>query len=901
MMEQKINEKNLKNVFSVWLTDGQDNNGLASLTPVMEAFKNSLEAKGVSIAVHCIGFGSGHDATLLTKLSQSGTRPGTFQYVPEGGRIPVAVNNVYELAYESTTWARLVSQGGAVSYKVNVDKDGDEESKTPGLKALVYISENDLEDCKIEIHKGSNVVSVELEPTRGDSKNFFDLVDLVTRFISFKVSQALEQGTQGAGEKLRELCPLLDEMDRRLENLLQESKRLRPYKQKQLASFFSATKDLISFYFSTLGTIGGGEIGNETLAQLNGYANKVSLRKNLEKKIAKEAGPNLPLLFQADDQTEELMHDFERKELVERYPDFQRQGTCILSGKNWIDAVTSGDCLCLTFCVERPQNLEGNPLDIKITNISSAIISHDTFLESPLFETKAGQLIQGPRSYQHGQPTPSAHTLDPKLPHEPLNAVIPLFLSPEHWKIAKLRLNSMLAYDITVDVLGFKPDQLLYFPFMLLCKSFELNLPKISPETHSLIQETCRQIYLDNQDTMLKSLKDKVENYIAVAAIRLEDSIPSNQIFLSQLYIANLVGDITEFREILPFVFEEEVRRSFKYPETKFHELCIKLLKVDATKEIEAVKTSFVDKKSSFAQRFLVLLESVTGVKETEEVKKEEDAKQEEPVAVAQKHEFKERILELSAETNEAIDKLYSELQHQAFGAFSQLLSVLGLSVNTLEDLNLTENEQKLAFLLQVIGHHKILDRKEAINTNAYTNSFDKEASVAFIQNSYTAALNREVLSFKSQLIAQLEGKEAQQKALTFAMTDDLNEAAGLAHGLHQGDIGFPLFAKSLAMSHVPHVIEKAKMLVTGQYKGVKLIMDNLKLNPKFIEWKPKKKFTHKIYLAHKDNVRKEDWFEAFPHQRDHFEHVFMRSSGTFVPYTKPRSNCRDKRHFNKP
>ena len=98
-MTEIIIEKSLKNVFCVWLTDGQDNQGLNTLIPVMDNFKSVLESSGVSIGVHCIGFSSNHDATLLTRLSQSGTRPGTFQYVPEGGRIPVAVNNVYELAF----------------------------------------------------------------------------------------------------------------------------------------------------------------------------------------------------------------------------------------------------------------------------------------------------------------------------------------------------------------------------------------------------------------------------------------------------------------------------------------------------------------------------------------------------------------------------------------------------------------------------------------------------------------------------------------------------------------------------------------------------------------------------------------------------------------------------------
>ena len=102
-MQVKIRQNNLKTVFAVWLTDGQDNKGLNSLIVLMDKFKEDMENNGNSIAIHTIGFSPDHDASLLTRLSQSGTRPGSFQYVPPGGRIPVAVNNVYELAFVSTT------------------------------------------------------------------------------------------------------------------------------------------------------------------------------------------------------------------------------------------------------------------------------------------------------------------------------------------------------------------------------------------------------------------------------------------------------------------------------------------------------------------------------------------------------------------------------------------------------------------------------------------------------------------------------------------------------------------------------------------------------------------------------------------------------------------------------
>ena len=97
--------------------------------------------KNVSIAIHTIGFSNDHDANLLTELSQSGTRGGTFQFVPPKGRIPVAVNNIFELAFESMTWGNFVSESN--SYKIDIESDEGYE------RGMVYISEDDLGDCKI--------------------------------------------------------------------------------------------------------------------------------------------------------------------------------------------------------------------------------------------------------------------------------------------------------------------------------------------------------------------------------------------------------------------------------------------------------------------------------------------------------------------------------------------------------------------------------------------------------------------------------------------------------------------------------------------------------------------------------------------------------------------------------
>lgn len=98
-MRDFIVQKSATNVYCVWLSDGQDNKGLANLVPILADYKEELDNNGISSAIHCIGFSEDHDAELLNRIIGSGTRAGTFQFVPSGGRIPVAVNNIFELAF----------------------------------------------------------------------------------------------------------------------------------------------------------------------------------------------------------------------------------------------------------------------------------------------------------------------------------------------------------------------------------------------------------------------------------------------------------------------------------------------------------------------------------------------------------------------------------------------------------------------------------------------------------------------------------------------------------------------------------------------------------------------------------------------------------------------------------
>ncbi|CAG9329104.1 unnamed protein product [Blepharisma stoltei] len=886
-IDKQIKEKGMKSVFCIWLSDGQDNDGLAQLIPIMENFQKDMENLGTSIAVHSIGFSENHDATLLTALSQSGTKPGSFQYVPPGGRIPVAVNNIYELAFEVAIWARFISTENNASYKISIERSHQEDM----YEGLIYISENDLEDCKIEVHKGSSVKVYELEYTRGDTDDFRKLVHLVTNFVSAKIIQILEMKTENQRKNLEEICPLIEEMNRRIDNLEGESRRLRIFQRKQCTIYFNAAKELFNCYYEIMRETSIGDLTNLQLAKLNNYAHKLVLIRNLEKKLAKESRAAHEMLNQTESNINEAVMKFNIPEIQQKYANhITEYGNCIISGKSWIDAIPDGDCFCMTLEIERPRDLLGLAYEIKIKKILVYSITADSFIDSALFETKAGQIIQGSRSYQNGVKPLPANEIIKGLPNEIINGIFPVYINEDHWQIAKEKIKPLIGWNVTVNVLGYEDQQLDEFPYMLYAKAIEDAQTDFQYFQLNLIRETCLALYRDNKDLFLGRLKYQFDEYLTNVSSRLPSTIHNNSAFLAKLLCVHQTGDFQKSEILFPYIFEEEFRRRIIFPaKITFFDFVIKMLDIDASKYIEKVESQGFS-ISYYAQKFLTELERVDRDYQYHAHKKFNFT-------------FTGKIDELSPRAESFIDKIPAQMKPG--GMLYKILHMMGQFGfpihSSLESLGIVTNEQKLALVFQSIRDKREIDRKNSIARGEFVNIFDPDASLKFIQNLYTQAVRKEATAHKKVAHnIETDSNNTYLKAEWFARTLNLNEAAGLLLGTLSGGNDFPIYFKALMEPYTELPAQKAAMLTSGQYKTVKLIVTTDEKNKGFITWNPSNANLHKIWYINRNKSTKEEWFEAFPERAEHLEHKYLRLEGVFVPYSNPRKNVRDRRHWNK-
>jgi len=910
-METRFIKDHLDNTFIMFLSDGQDNDGLAKLIPYMERFKAAIVKNNFTASIHTIGFSEDHDAKLLTALTTYGTKAGTFQYLDRDGRIPVAVNNATEFLYQTSIWGQYIGANG-VPIKLEIS---DDEKNSKIHYGVVFLDEKEIGEAKVELFASGKKTEHKLELNRVDNLELEDRVMLFTSFASNTVLKILEQ-RQHKLIKKEDIPGLMDKIhkiDKGLDDLIAAIKKFRSLQRKQNMPFCLQAKDMIREFYDVLKEDVSQEISNIKLAQLNRLAYSNILTRSLMKKINKRIGENAGMLQEIDNEINKILTAMDFKMLGEKYKDdTEKYGHCLISYKDWFDALQDGDCFCLTFDAARAEGGIMDPSLVTIKSINTTQLTAESFLDSALFITRSGQLIKGVG--QHGAP---ASTLVKGLPEEIITGILPLYINEDNWKVAKLRMKPLLAWTIAQDVLAYEPKQMTVLPFVLMAKAAISQNTEHKKFQFKLIADTCAAIYRDNKEMILPDLKVKLDSYLAKPDVRTVDQIPNNRVFLCHLYVALKEGDIKleQILPILPHIMEEELRRNGPKVDLDIHEFYMKILNVDIAKYVTPYITAFraeLDSKkgtTSQAEKFKALVKDMhIELKAPEEVKgigKEEEKAPVKPAPVSEsevKFEFDTTVL---CERAEKVVQRYNDQFKNAEWNVPQTVALLNLfdvkPYGNIEEMGLDTAAKKLAFCIQSSIQKANADRRDAIAKGLYISPFDHAASENFIKKLYAEQAILERNNQKSKVLAEIEKNAGFEDAAKFAQTKDIYDAAGILHGTLRGSAMFHHFHQALRSPGIPLIVEKCKMLTSGQYLGVKLIMDDMK-SPQdvvngFVVWRPKKKHCFKIWEPNRAQAPLEEWQKAFPTLVEYLKDQDDRKNGIFVPYRHPRANVKDPRH----
>jgi hypothetical protein len=300
------------------------------------------------------------------------------------------------------------------------------------------------------------------------------------------------------------------------------------------------------------------------------------LKDALKKKLLKRMNANPYMIDEAYKRVREIAGKLDEVELDNKYAYFKKEiGNCPLTHYNFVKAMFNEDCLAVSFLMERPNVAIADPGQIVIKQVAFEVVSTTEFL----INVEAEQLIKGKLRILEAKRLHGDYGFD----KDTVLGLMPLYICPENWQIAKLLMKPCLAWTVCREPLAYAFAQMQTVPFLLLAKVIEVQqmlkyeleettkqavAAKTEKEFHDLLHEknlvleklerikflvrnvleTCKAIVADTSTARFESpfdqsIMSKYRNY-SEPINRTVDVIGNNYAFLAQLLCVIELGSL---------------------------------------------------------------------------------------------------------------------------------------------------------------------------------------------------------------------------------------------------------------------------------------------------------------------------------------------------------------------
>jgi len=832
----------------IFVTDGQDGSGRDNLKKSSNQLQELVNKKEFTTCIHAIGIGEGHDAKLLTDMIQFGTIPGTFQYVATPADIQKAVDNLQGVL-EVCNVTGVLNIDGDKHFKINIENIDDPsitDLTKQKVRGIVHIREEDLGkklSVNIDLGKSNGKISQEIIPVKSD------VPISPTQFAEFVQSQVvsiidlLKEGKITEDQR-KTFSKLIEAIDTKLDLIIAEIRKMPSIKRKKFMPQCLELKDLTTQFYSALQKdLTAHGLENVALAKLNDVVYKGVLKRNLAKKLNKRYEANINLLEKIDNEVESIATKFNKEDLIKKYPceegkKLEDYGYCLLSCRNWVDAILDSDCICITFNVERSQAAIADPSQVVIKSVNKTQLTCESFMESAIF-TKSHEEDEKAPSFDKAVP---ASSLVKGLPEEIITGIMPLYINEDHWKIARLKMKPLMGWTATLDVLGYAPGQIFAIPFLLFAKANENIENEYQRQICEQIRQTCLAIYREHKKGILADIIPKLEKYYNEPLIRTIDSIANNQVFLAHLYFAICEGDISEenikvVKKIYPMIIEEEIRRKiYVDPTMNLPLFTLEMIGADWKKYIDNYTAKIEESLSLYSEIKLDRTENLSDVNG--------------------------KINNLSPKSvfyKEQVEKMFANIG--PVHIMNRLSLLFDIPVcDSFYKMGIDTNEKLVTLLIESILHHKNADRRQAIESKLYYTPFVQDSAVKYIKYIFDQTVTDQRKAKEELLLSAYRSNMAKTCATKFAITASLDEAARLLQAIRLYSSEFGKFVNYVETHEMNKPLEKAKMLGTCQYN------DEYVLGTETNHWDIGHKRAFRIWRVNREKEGNlTGWLEAFP------------------------------------
>lgn len=564
---------------------------------------------------------------------------------------------------------------------------------------------------------------------------------------------------------------------------------------------------------------------------------------------------------------------------------FAKEIKCAITNKDSFELAPFGDVLGIALKVSRSKSAIADPAKTKILHIFPFYVSMKLFSSRLSSEIKKNYSIEQLLGKMDGW---SGEGVSCGPQNEKISGVFPVFINEAVWGLTNIHIRRSLGTMTTLSYLGFEYNQLVTVPFLILSKAIAMQKGGSLP-CHCLqaIKETCKKIFIQESNPKhSKKLSEetlaKVDEYLNDPSARTIDRVPSNEVFLMQIYIGQECNYIPEFEEakgrrFSQIMFEEEARRVIKVKKnhkklsTKqvFSLLGIskatwvdEYVKVYRDKLTSASASESENQKKAFKEA--VFSAKVSGFPENlrkkqalfqEEEKKEEQTPKNEPKShvVQGVPSWKGNQVKLTK-----ITEIFQGLALKGFSQWGekniQHLNLVFKDKKLLKDLSpesfgIDTNEKRLALCLQNFYHYQNYMRKAALAKGEHKDPFNQKEAEQFLEEIGRLFIRNRRLK-ETKMISDAHALSMLDDAVEFFVNHpSIWVAAGALKGVLIGRNIMSFYRRLLkAGEKAKSPGDKILLLINGEFEGHSLIMDKNKHTGVPLMWKMSQKNFVKLF-----------------------------------------------------
>lgn len=571
-------QKRIDDLSIIFMTDGDivDKNEKADdfklIKDNINNLKDALDNCTGECDIHTIGLGKEHDSFFLERLLSIRPINSTYLFLIDDSAIEPSFRAVKDMIYMNNIRGEVslfTEEGKEFRFKISLS-EGEEDNA--GVRQWQILQKLEIGDefQRLELKKSRFRVNV----CNGDLKEEFSLDSIIDKSYGvpevsllikircelLEILNVLKERSKVKVWDMKEVEALTEKKEVLQKKYQETFLKLYKITKKKLFSLSGEIVSLKKLIDELISSAYKSNIKNDILAKAVQLAHQNIKKKKYARELFYRLKDTVPLFNEQEKEIATICKELNKNDLEKKYAIFIKDFKCCLTCYDFSEALLDQDCLCLTFDVVRTAKSIVQPQSIQIIAIYPTIISANSFLDAVKysidlnFDNKKEHIVKG-------------------VAQESINAALPFFLCKDHWLVARLLMDRILGWIVTLDPVGYHYTQKTAVPFLLL--EFSLLEAFTKPESSfhmryfQNVLDTCLNIMEDEsnrKDSRFKTTLGTIfEGYCKDGTLRTADNNNKNSLTLLRFYCGMLLKWLNPTDEYIEEMYyclmEEELRR----------------------------------------------------------------------------------------------------------------------------------------------------------------------------------------------------------------------------------------------------------------------------------------------------------------------------------------------------